>query len=264
MDLNLQDKTALVTGSTAGIGLAIAATLAREGARVYINGRTAERVATARAQILDQQPAAKVETVVADFKDKAQVEQLLQEVPAVDILVNNVGVFEPVAFRAITDAQWYEIFEVNVMSGIRLARHYFDGMISRNWGRILFISSESGVQVPPEMIHYGVTKTAQIGLANGLARLTKGSGVTVNTVLPGPTLSEGAGNFIATLAEQNSKSRAEMEKHFFQFDRPGQLLQRFASTQEVANMVAYLASPLASATNGAALRVDGGTLPTIL
>jgi NAD(P)-dependent dehydrogenase (short-subunit alcohol dehydrogenase family) len=264
MNLALQNKTALVTGSTAGIGLAIAKGLAAEGVRVIVNGRTQSRIEEAIASIKKDFPEAEVRGVVADFSDQASIDQLLQEVPAVDILVNNVGIFKPVNFTEITDEDWQQMLDVNVMSGVRLSRHYFSKMIEQNWGRILFISSESGVQIPAEMIHYGVSKSAQIALANGLARLTKGTGVTVNSVLPGPTASEGVGDFIQSLAEQADKSRSEIEEDFFKKERPNQLLQRFATPAEVANLVVYLASPLASATNGAAMRVDGGTLPTIL
>lgn len=264
MNLGLQDKTALVTGSTAGIGLAIAQGLAAEGAHVIINGRTQSRIDEALAAIKAGIPSAKVSGVAADFGDIDSIDQLLKAVDQVDILVNNVGIFEPVNFSEISDEAWQKMLDVNVMSGVRLSRHYFTKMMEKNWGRILFISSESGVQIPEEMIHYGVSKSAQIALANGLARLTKGTGVTVNSVLPGPTLSEGAGNFLDALAEQGNKTRSEVEVDFFKKERPNQLLQRFASPAEVANMVVYLASTLASATNGAAVRVDGGTLSTIL
>lgn len=264
MNLGLQDKTALVTGSTAGIGLAIAQGLAAEGAHVIINGRTQSRIAEALTAIKAGIPSAKVSGVAADFGDIDSIDQLLKAVDQVDILVNNVGIFEPVSFSEISDEAWQKMLDVNVMSGVRLSRHYFTKMMEKNWGRILFISSESGVQIPEEMIHYGVSKSAQIALANGLARLTKGTGVTVNSVLPGPTLSEGAGNFLDALAEQGNKTRSEVEIDFFKKERPNQLLQRFASPAEVANMVVYLASTLASATNGAAVRVDGGTLSTIL
>lgn len=184
--------------------------------------------------------------------------------PQVDILVNNVGIFEPKPFKDITDADWMKFFEVNVLSGVRLARAYFDKMIAKNWGRIIFISSESAIQIPDEMIHYGMTKTAQIAVSRGLAELTKGTGVTVNTVLPGPTFSEGAGDFIEKLAKDQNKSIQDIEKEFFKYMRPTSLLQRFTSTDEVANMVAYIASPLSSATNGAALRADGGVVKGIL
>lgn len=264
MNLGLQDKTALITGSTAGIGLAIAQGLAAEGAHVIINGRTQSRIDEALAAIKAGIPSAKVSGVAADFGDIDSIDQLLKAVDQVDILVNNVGIFEPVNFSEISDEAWQKMLDVNVMSGVRLSRHYFTKMMEKNWGRILFISSESGVQIPEEMIHYGVSKSAQIALSNGLARLTKGTGVTVNSVLPGPTLSEGAGNFLDALAEQGNKTRSEVEVDFFKKERPNQLLQRFASPAEVANMVVYLASTLASATNGAAVRVDGGTLSTIL
>lgn len=264
MDLGLKNKTALVTGSTAGIGLAIAKGLAAEGARVIINGRTPERIDEAMAEMKAEIPGADVSGVAADFSDQASVENLLASIDEVDILVNNVGIFAPVNFSEISDEEWMNILEVNVMSGVRLSRHYFAKMLEKNWGRILFISSESGVQIPEEMIHYGVSKSAQIALANGLARLTKGTRVTVNSVLPGPTLSEGAGHFLDSLAEQADKTRAEVETDFFNKERPNHLLQRFAQPREVASLVVYLSSELASATNGAAMRVDGGTLPTIL
>jgi NAD(P)-dependent dehydrogenase (short-subunit alcohol dehydrogenase family) len=264
MNLNLQDKTALVTGSTAGIGLAIATELAREGATVIINGRTQERIDTAINEIMSKVSDARIKGVAADFADKASVNRLLKQVDTVDILVNNVGIFEPKDFPEITDTDWEEMMEVNLMSGVRLSRHYFPKMLAQNWGRILFISSESGVQIPAEMVHYGVSKSAQIALANGLARLTKGTAVTVNSVLPGSTMSEGAGQFFSALAEKEGRSRAEVEADFLKKERATQLLQRFATPREVANLVTYLASPLSAATNGAALRVDGGTLPTIL
>lgn len=264
MNLELQNKIALVTGSTAGIGLAIAQGLARERAAVIINGRTQERIDSAKARILEAVPEAKIDGIVADFGDKPSVERLLKHIDTVDILVNNVGIFEPKDFADITDEDWDEMMEVNLMSGVRLSRHYFGKMLAQNWGRILFISSESGVQIPAEMVHYGVSKTAQIALANGLARLTKSSNVTVNSILPGSTMSEGAGQFFTALAEKENRSRAEVEKDFLKKERSTQLLQRFATPEEVANLVVYLASPLSSATNGAALRVDGGTLPTIL
>ena len=264
MDLKLNGKRALVTGSTAGIGLAIASGLAREGAHVIVNGRTQNRIDSAIASILEEQNDASVSGIAADFSEPNQVKDLCEKAGEVNILINNIGIFEPRDFVDITDEEWYKMFEVNVMSGIRMSRHFFPKMIRDNWGRIVFISSESGVQIPNEMIHYGMSKTSQIAVAGGLARLTIGTGVTVNTVLPGSTMSEGAAAFVNRLAKEEGKSPEEFEKDFFSTMRPSCLLQRFASTDEVANMVVYLASPLSSATNGAALRVDGGTIPTIL
>lgn len=262
MDLQLTNKVALVTGSTAGIGLAIARRLAAEGAEVILTGRTEARLAEARAAVLAETPGAKVRTVAVDFGEATQVQHLLREVPTVDILVNNVGIFDPKPFAEIPDEEWVRFFEVNVLSGVRLSRQYFPLMIQQNWGRILFISSESALQIPEEMIHYGTTKTAQLAVARGLAELTKGTAVTVNSVLPGPTASEGVEEFIQKLSAEG-KSKAEAEQEFFQTARPSSLLQRFATTDEVANMVAYLASPLASATNGASVRVDGGVIRSI-
>ncbi len=264
MDYQLQDKTALVTGSTAGIGLAIAQTLAAEGAHVILNGRTQERIDAATAHIKSAYPDAKLSGAVADFSNVEGINELIASASGVDILVNNVGIFAPVSFTDISDEDWHHMMNVNLMSGVRLSRAYMPGMLQANWGRIIFISSESGVQIPDEMIHYGVSKTAQIALANGLAKLTKGTGITVNSVLPGSTMSEGASNFLKNLAQKEGRTKTQLEEDFFKNNRPNCLLQRFASTQEVANMVTYLCSPLASATNGSTLRVDGGTIPTIL
>ena len=265
MDYQLDGKNALVTGSTAGIGFAIAKTLAAEGCHVIINGRTQARIDAAIEEIKSDHPTAQLRGIAADFADVNQVNRLIHAIDQpLDILVNNVGIFAPRPFVDISDDEWTTMMEVNLMSGVRLSRAFLPSMIERNWGRIVFISSESGVQIPDEMIHYGVSKTAQIGLANGIAKLTIGTGVTVNSVLPGSTMSEGATNFLSDLAEQQGKTTTQVEEEFFQNVRPNCLLQRFASTQEVANMVTYLCSPLASATNGSTIRVDGGTVPTIL
>ncbi len=264
MDLQLNDKRALVTGSTAGIGLAIATGLAREGAAVVVNGRAKQRTEAASDHIRRAVAGAKVSGIAADLATAEGTEALLRQLPAVDILVNNVGIFEPKAFGEIPDSDWRRFFEVNVMSGVRLSRTYLPGMIQRNWGRIVFISSESGINIPVEMIHYGVTKTAQLALARGLAETTAGTSVTVNSVLPGPTRSEGVGKFVEDLARTQNKPVAEVEAGFFKTARPTSLLQRFATTEEVAAMVTFVCSPLAAATNGAALRVDGGVVRSVI
>jgi NAD(P)-dependent dehydrogenase (short-subunit alcohol dehydrogenase family) len=264
MDLKLVNKTALVTGSTAGIGLAIAQSLAREGAQVWVNGRTQQRVDAAIAAIRKQSPSAKVEGIAADFSSSAGAEAVTAKLPAVDVLVNNVGIFDVKPFAEIPDAEWLRFFEVNVMSGVRLSRHYLPAMLKKNWGRIIFISSESAVQIPVEMIHYGMTKTAQVAVARGIAESVPGTGVTVNSILVGPTESEGVGTFLQAMAKQQKKSAAEIEKEFFQTARPSSLLKRFINVDEVAAMVTWVASEAASGTNGSALRVDGGVIRAIL
>jgi NAD(P)-dependent dehydrogenase (short-subunit alcohol dehydrogenase family) len=264
VDPRLTKKVVLVTGSTAGIGFASAQSLAGEGAHVYVNGRTRGRVDAAMAAIRSHAPAAEVDGIVADLSSAAAAEAVIAKLPAVDVLVNNVGIFEPKPFAEIPDADWYRFFEINVMSGIRLARHYLAGMLKKGWVRILFISSESGVQIPAEMVHYGMTKTAQIAVARGIAESVAGTGVTVNSILAGPTESEGVGGFVEAMAKQQNKSKEEVEKEFFQHARPSSLLKRFATVDEVAAMVTYVASELSSATNGAALRVDGGVVRAIL
>jgi NAD(P)-dependent dehydrogenase (short-subunit alcohol dehydrogenase family) len=264
VDLRLRGKSALVTGSTAGIGLAIAKGLALEGAHVYLNGRTRERVDAALDAICSAAKGAQVEGVVADFSTAEGAEITTDLLDQVDVLVNNVGVFEPKPFVDITDSNWFRFFEVNVMSGVRLSRHYLPGMLKKNWGRIIFVSSESGVQIPAEMVHYGVTKTAQIAVARGIAESVAGTGVTVNSLLPGPTRSEGVGTFLEDLGRQQGKSSADVEKEFFTNARPSSLLKRFATPDEVAAMAVYLASELSSATNGAAVRVDGGVVRAIV
>lgn len=260
MDLHLKNKTALVTGSTAGIGFAIAKLLAQEGANIYINGRTTDKVDTVVKQLKDETGNDKISGIACDFSKPDEISALLTQLPEVDILVNNVGIFEPKAFEDISDEDWFKFYEVNVLSGIRLSRSYFPKMLKKDWGRIIFISSESAIQIPAEMIHYGMTKTAQLAISRGLAELTKGTNVTVNAVLPGPTLSEGVGGFIDDLAKSQDKTRDEVERDFFEHMRPTSLIQRFASPEEIANLVVYLCSTLSSATNGAALRVEGGLL----
>ena len=264
VDLKLSDKVALVSGSTAGIGFAIAQALASEGARVYVNGRTQERVDAAVAAIRLHANPIKVDGIAADLSSAAGAVGVIAQLPAVDVLVNNVGIFEPKPFVEISDADWYRFFEINVMSGVRLARHYLAGMLKKNWGRIVFISSESAVQIPPEMVHYGMTKTAQIAVARGIAESVAGSGVTVNSILAGPTASEGVDGFVEAMAKQQNKSKQVIEKEFFEHVRPSSLLKRFATVDEVAAMATYIASELSSATNGAALRVDGGVVRAIL
>lgn len=264
MDLKLSDKVALVSGSTGGIGLAIATTLAQEGATVIVNGRTQERVNNAIDRIQQSVPNAKLQGIAADLGTQVGVELLVQQVLEVNILVNNLGIYGSKAFENISDEEWMNILEVNVMSGVRLSRHYLPLMLKKDWGRIIFISSESALNIPAEMIHYGVTKTAQVALSRGLAETTAGSRVTVNTVLPGPTRSEGVETFIAGLAKDQNISAAQVEKDFFTKTRPSSLIQRFASTSEVAALVAFVASPLASAINGAALRVEGGLVRSIV
>ncbi|MDH4555372.1 SDR family oxidoreductase [Pseudomonas sp. BN417] len=258
MDLKLNDKLALVSGSTKGIGFAIAQGLAREGARVIINGRSQASVDDALARLRTGQSNANAEGFAGDLSDPRQIEALTGRYPAVDVLVNNLGIFDPKPFEEIPDEDWQRFFEVNLMSGVRLTRAYLPGMKRKNWGRVVFISSESGIQIPVEMIHYGVTKTAQLGLSRGLAETCAGTGVTVNAVLPGPTASEGVGDFVAKLS--GGQPFQDFEKEFFEKARPSSLLKRFATPGEVANLVVYVCSEASSATNGAALRVDGGVV----
>jgi NAD(P)-dependent dehydrogenase (short-subunit alcohol dehydrogenase family) len=264
MDLGLKGKRALVTGSTAGIGFAIAELLAAEGASVIVNGRTTARVEEAVRRVKERSPQAVVEGVAADVSDAAGCAELIDRQPDVDVLVNNVGIFEPKSFEDIPDADWLRFFESNVLSGVRLSRHYVGGMRQRGWGRIVFISSESGLQIPTEMIHYRMTKTAQLAVARGLAETLSGTGVTVNSVLPGPTASEGVGAFVAQLASSRGVDVATIEREFFATARPSSVIQRFATAEEVAAMVAYVCSERASATTGAALRVDGGVVRAIV
>jgi NAD(P)-dependent dehydrogenase (short-subunit alcohol dehydrogenase family) len=264
VDLGLNGKRALVTGSTAGIGFAAARALAREGAEVTVNGRTPERVRAAVAALQRELPDARVAGVAADLSGAAGCDLLTRTVPDVEILVNNMGIFEPRPFGEIPDEDWLRFFETNVLSGVRLSRHYLPPMRERNWGRIVFVSSESALQIPVEMIHYGMTKTAQIAIARGLAESLVGTGVTVNSVLPGPTKSEGVGDFLTRLAESRGIDAKNAEREFFATARPSSILQRFATPDEAAAMIAYVCSAQASATTGAALRVDGGVVRAIV
>jgi NAD(P)-dependent dehydrogenase (short-subunit alcohol dehydrogenase family) len=263
MKIDLSGKTALVTGSTSGIGHAIARGLAAAGATVTINGRTPAKVDAAVAALAKAVPGAKIRGVAADVSMAVGCKTLMIVVPEVDILINNAGIFEPKGFFETPDDDWSRFFEVNVMSGVRLARAYLPGMLKRNWGRIVFISSESALNIPKEMIHYGVSKTAQLAVSRGLAEMTRGTAVTVNSVLPGPTMSEGVEAFVKDLAKQNGQSVEEAASVFVKQFRPTSLLQRFASVEEIANMVVYVSSKEASATNGAALRAEGGIVQTI-
>lgn len=257
MDLQLKGKTALVTGSTAGIGLAIATRLAQEGAAVIVNGRTEERVQRA------VKTSGATDGFAADLGTEAGARAVIARFPAVDILVNNLGIFEPKAFEAIPDEDWFRFFEVNVLSGVRLSRHYIGQMRKANWGRIVFISSESALQIPAEMIHYGMTKTAQLAISRGIAETTAGTAVTVNAVLAGPTKSEGVEQFVERLAAEKGIEPAAVERQFFEQARPTSILRRFIEPEEIAAVVAFVASPLASAINGAALRADGGVVRAI-
>jgi NAD(P)-dependent dehydrogenase (short-subunit alcohol dehydrogenase family) len=264
MDFGLNGKRALITGSTAGIGFAAARAIAEEGARVIVNGRSEARVQAAVETLRALTLAGPVEGIAADLSTAAGCQTVTDAHPDVDILVNNLGVFEPKPFGEISDADWLRFFETNVLSGIRLARHYVRGMRERNWGRIVFVSSESALQIPVEMIHYGMTKTAQLAVARGLAETLAGTGVTVNSVLPGPTSSEGVADFVAQMATARGVDASIIEKDFFSTARPSSIVQRFTTPAEVAAMIAYVCSARASATTGAALRVDGGVVRAIV
>jgi NAD(P)-dependent dehydrogenase (short-subunit alcohol dehydrogenase family) len=263
MKIDLTNKHAVVTGSTAGIGFAIAQGLAAAGATVIINGRSQQTVDAARKRLVERVPRANIEGIAADLSNATGVAAFLQRAAETDILVNNLGIFEPKPFDAVTDEDWQRFLDTNVMSGVRLSRHYLPLMTRRGWGRIVFISSESGLNIPVEMIHYGMTKTAQLAVSRGLAEAAVGSGVTVNAVLPGPTRSDGVADFFAKLAKEQGMSEGEMEKQFIAKNRPTSLIRRLATVDEVANMVVYVCSPQAAATTGAALRVDGGVVRSI-
>jgi len=263
MKIDLTGKIAVVSGSTGGIGYAIARGLAGSGAGVVLNGRGEERVKTAVARLRAELPAAEVAGVAADIATAEGAERFAQAIPETDILVNNLGIFEPKPFEEIPDADWLRFFETNVLSGIRLTRSYLPGMRRKDWGRIVFISSESGLQIPVEMIHYGMSKTAQLAVSRGLAESLAGTGITVNAVLPGPTRSEGVGDFFGKIAAQKGLTQDEVEQDFIATHRPSSIIRRLATPEEVANMVVYICSPQASATTGAALRVDGGVVRSI-
>ena len=263
MKIDLSGKTALVTGSTAGIGFAIAQGLAQAGAAVIVNGRSQQAVDGAIARIAAAAPGAKLRGVAADVGTAAGCAKLLKAEPAADILVNNVGIFGPKDFFEIPDEEWQRFFDINVMSGVRLARAYMTGMERKQWGRVVFLSSESGLNIPADMIHYGFTKTAYLSIARGLAKRMAGTGVTVNAVLPGPTQSEGVTEMLKPAATKAGQSIAEAGVAFVKAHRPSSIIGRLAQPEEVANMVVYVCSPQASATTGAALRVDGGVVDTI-
>ncbi len=263
MDLGLRGKKVVVSGSTAGIGFAIAAALAAEGALVVVNGRTEARVTAALNSIRQRVKNADVRGIAADLGTAQGVSAFLQQAPEADILVNNLGIFEPKPFLEIPDSGWLRFFEVNVLSGVRLSRHYLPGMLKKNWGRVIFISSESAQHIPAEMIHYGRTKTAQVAIARGLAESVAGTGVTVNSVLAGPTASEGASEFVDNMATQQGITKAEVEKQFFASVRPTSLLKRFETPEEVAAVVAFIASTQATAINGSAVRAEGGVIRSI-
>ncbi|HJX96361.1 MAG TPA: SDR family NAD(P)-dependent oxidoreductase [Candidatus Acidoferrum sp.] len=263
MDFGLKGKLAVVSGSTAGIGLAIATTLASEGAKVVVNGRTEARVNVALEKIRHHHKTADVQGIAADLGTVSGVETFVKQIPHADVLINNLGIFEPKPFAEISDADWLRFFEVNVLSGVRLVRHYLPGMLKKDWGRIIFISSESAVQIPAEMIHYGMTKTAQIAVARGLAESVAGTGVTVNSVLPGPTASEGVTGFLDSMAKQRDLSTADIEKEFFKSVRPSSLLKRFETPEEIAAVVAFVASAQSAAISGAAVRAEGGVIRSI-
>jgi NAD(P)-dependent dehydrogenase (short-subunit alcohol dehydrogenase family) len=263
MDFGLKGKKAVISGSTAGIGLAIATAVAAEGGSVVVNGRTEARVNAALEKIRKQHKSADLEGVAGDLGTAAGVEAFTKQVPHADVLINNLGIFEPKPFAEIPDAEWLRFFEVNVLSGVRLSRHYMPGMLKNNWGRIIFISSESAFQIPAEMIHYGMTKTAQVAIARGLAESVAGTGVTVNSVLPGPTASEGVEGFLDSIAKQRGVSTAEIEKEFFKTGRPSSLLKRFETPEEIAAVVTFVASAQSAAISGASIRAEGGVIRSI-
>lgn len=264
MNLQIKGKRALVTGSTAGIGYAIAETLAAEGATVVINGRTEERIKQAMDNIKERYKAADLIAAHADLSTEQGCDTLIREIPNIDILINNFGIYEVKPFNEISDQDWLRFFETNVLSGIRLSRHYLKTMLNQNWGRIIFVSSESALQIPVEMVHYGTTKTAQLAIALGLAESTAETGITVNSVLPGPTRTEGVMKFIEEVAAKRKTSINKIEEEFFVSVRPTSLIKRLIEPKEIADFIAFLSSPLSAAINGSALRIDGGAIRSIL
>ena len=263
MKIELTAKTAIITGSTSGIGHAIARGLAAAGAMVVLNGRQANDLDRAIKRLREQVPDSKVRAVAADLGTAEGCRTLVAAVPSTDILINNVGIYEPHDFFDTADEEWERLFAVNVMSGVRLARAYLPGMATRRWGRVIFVSSESALNIPVDMIHYGLTKTAQLALSRGLAKRLAGSSVTVNAILPGPTLSDGVQQMLRTEAKKAGHSIEEAATAFVRKYRPSSIIRRAATVDEVANLAVYLASTLSSATTGAALRVDGGIVDTI-
>ncbi len=264
MDLQLKNKTAFISGSTSGIGFATAKMLLQEGVNVIINGRSNGSITKAVTELEESVPGAAVSGIAADFSDRQQVEKLLLQLPHIDILINNVGIYKAQTFFDTPDEDWYRQFEVNVMSGVRLSRHCLPRMLDQNWGRILFISSECATLIPEDLFAYSTTKTTLLSLSRGLAQLAKGTNVTVNAVLPGSTLSDGAEQFVADLAAKEGKTKAEIEADFFSNGRPFSLLQRFAKVEEIASTITYLVSPLSIATNGTSIKLDGGSMGGIL
>lgn len=263
MDLHLDSKTAFISGSTQGIGFAIARQLVKEGVSVILNGRTRQKIDLAVKSLQQEYPDGNISGIAADFSNQEEVQALINSLPPVDILINNVGIFELKPFDAITDADWMRIFEVNVMSGVRLSRALLPKMLEKNWGRVIFISSESGINIPDNMIHYGMTKTALVAISNGLSKLTKGTEVTVNTILGGPTYSDGVAAVIQQIADAQNQDAEQLKAYISSSTNPTSLLQRFIDPQELANLAVYLSSPLSIATNGASLRADGGVLTGI-
>ncbi len=264
MDLQLSNKTVFISGSTSGIGFCVAKIFLQEKAIVYINGRTEQSVTKAIERLQINFPNGNINGIAADFSDVESIERLIQQLPTIDILINNVGIYAAKSFFDTTDEDWSHHMDVNVMSGVRLSRHFLPKMLAKNWGRILFVSSECATLVPADLIAYSTTKAAILAVSRGLAQLTKGTGVIVNTVIPGSTKTEGAEEFLSNLAKKENKTIPQVEADFFKEIRTSSLLQRFASVEEIANTIVYFSSPIAAATNGAAIKLDGGSMGGIL